>query len=148
MSVIAEIFKSLSVICIITSAVWILVPNGKMQNSMKYSIGMFAVCAALGCIMSLSSKLPVISFSKTDSDNIQASIHESVEKTNYSYAINSLLESSGIRCEKILIDTDISENGSINITNISIVLKNPDDYEKADSVIFSQTGLHPRRGQQ
>jgi C1A family cysteine protease len=108
---------------------------GKTETSLKYAIGIFLTLSIITGIKSINIEIPQIT---TKAASLSG---EDIQLATLKSAIISVLKEYGIEIKELYFDTDISENGSININKVTIKLEKREDAKKATEIIKSQTGL-------
>ena len=113
----------------------ILIPNGKNENLLKYSMGLFLIVSILSTAGKIEFSMPEVKAFET------APVGDELKTENLKLAIISTLCDFGIEVTEIYFDTDITDDGSISITKVTLYIENKEDKEKAVEIIKSQTGL-------
>ncbi len=130
-----DLILSLCGMAVMLAAFKILMPSGKNENLLKYSMGLFLIVS----IISASGKTH---FSFPELYDFEATnVGESLKEENLKIAIKSTLNDFGIGVREIYFDTDIKDGDGISITKVTLDLENEKDKEKAVEIIRSQTGL-------
>jgi hypothetical protein len=58
-------------------------------------------------------------------------------------AVNGILKENNIKAKDIFLKTNISENGSIEISNLTLILSDIEDSFEIEKKIFEKTGINP-----
>lgn len=132
---------SLSAVAVIMAAAWLLVPEGSMEKSMRYALGIFAVVGVISSFGKIDLSLPEIS---TDYTGTQLSY--SIETATAEAVIEDMLRKYNIPVKKVTAVTDISESDSINITKVVLELENVKDFDRAAELLELETGLKAECG--
>ncbi len=136
-----DFMLSLSSVSVIMAAVWLLVPEGSMEKSMKYALGIFAVVGIISAFGKIGISLPEISAQYTGT---QPSY--SIETATAETAIEDVLRKYNIPVKKVTAVTDISGSDSINITKVVLELENDKDFDRAAELLELETGLKSECG--
>ncbi len=135
-----ELVGSLSAVLVILSVIWILVPKGKMEHSLRFAVGVFV----LGALISLFST----AFSRDEKERATLGSSFSYQEKadaivlkNTEYAIGKLLENESIFYNEISLFTDNSQVESIHITKVEVDLCHPEDFSRAAQLLKKETGL-------
>lgn len=136
-----DFMLSLSAVSVIMSAAWLLLPEGRMEKSMKYALGIFALAGIICAFGKISLSLPGLE-TKFSSAQISYNIETAAAET----AIEEVLEKSNIPVKKVTAVTDISGSDSINITKVVLELENNKDFYRAAELIRLETGLESECG--
>lgn len=131
----------LCLISVFVTLTELIMPNGKMEKVIRLVLGTFMVCAIISPISSLirnvdfdfrdiASEVSVYE-QKTDEDALN------MAKANIRDLVTKLLEQNGIKPQRIEINMDKNEMGSIDITKITVYLFGSDraNATKAQGVI-------------
>jgi len=116
-----QFFISFSVGCILIGSLYIICPEGNIKKPIKY---IFSLVFLVIIISAANIPLKKIDFSFNQNATEQANLTEmqiAAAEYIYSYTLNA----EGINFSKIYVCTDNSEDGSIVITKVVIVSKEP-----------------------
>lgn len=134
-----EILFNISITAILTGVIKALIPSEKYEKHIRIIISLFFIIIVAG----LFSKDLDFSF-LTEIDSINSSYNDytavvydmTLEETekNLSNGIKSLLNEKEIFPEKIYIDTNISDNGSISIIEVRLIFNNTENVDNEEAI--------------
>ncbi len=133
--------KVLIVISVVAAMAFILVPSGKMQKSFKYVISMFVIT---GIILSAADLLKTnINFNLKQSENSKniLEVYSNIETETSKIIIENILKNEGIKYGEIVIETDISDDYSINIKKAIIDFSDEKDVARGKNAVETNTGI-------
>ena len=133
--------KTLSVVSVVLAALYMLTLKGKMEKSFKYVIAIFTVAAIVGAGVGLFGKGATTVFGTSNSEYNYYNYTKNIDSATAEYIIGELLNSNGIEFWEIDVITDILDDGSIDIIQAEVVLKNSKDFERAADLVLKQTGI-------
>ncbi|MDR3178459.1 MAG: stage III sporulation protein AF [Oscillospiraceae bacterium] len=126
-------------------------PNGKMQNVLRFVLGIFLLCAIIVPISDVNFKntyFKKINLQKTNQQETE--LKQEVENQTLNLAkkrlkdlaANTLLQEN-IEAEEIEIFMDIKEEGSISIKKIRVILekRSEEKINKAKGVLKKELGI-------
>lgn len=133
---------------IATGVFSMLIPQGNMEKVMKFGVSTFFLCCLLLPFFTgmpkLNWKTEVSAYTNTEQiENKMEQQLEQLSKTNIEQVISGLLASEGIQPEKIEADIHISENNSVSINRVTVVLNNKGSSKenKVKGLIQKKTGI-------
>lgn len=141
MQTVIELIKTLSVISVVLAAVWMLIPKGSMEKSLKYALSMFVTAAIVAAVMTalqrgfVLDEIPTVA--KTDVIKSAGDISEVTAE----YIIAGLLDEAGIKYRKIDVTMDILDDSGISIIKATAQLQNRAEAERAAQIVWEQTGI-------
>lgn len=121
-------------ISVMIAALKLLVPAGRFEKILKYSLGLFFILSIIGGLKKFDFTLPEISYEITEESNTSLTL------APLEISIKNILEKNGIKVKEIYFDTNITENSGIQINKVIIELKEGEK-SKAAETVKSQTGL-------
>lgn len=134
-----EILFNISITAILTGVIKALIPSEKYEKHIRIIISLFFIII----IADLFSKDLDFSF-LTEIDSINSCYNDytavvydmTLEETekNLSNGIKSLLNEKEIFPEKIYIDTNISDNGSISIIEVRLIFNNTENVDNEEAI--------------
>lgn len=124
-------------ICIVSSALFIFTPKGKMEKVMKYALGIFFIASVIAAVLSIDFNADFNldvkdDFSQTGTDITNATAE---------IAISQILLRNNIHPLKIEVDTDKTSDDSISIKRIVLTLDTKEDFNRAAQIIKEETGI-------
>ena len=141
MSGVLQFIRLISALSLFMAAVWLLIPKGKGEKTARFAVGIFflfsLVCGAFG-LSNIRSETEV-DFNLNLEETFQRAAV--IQSRAFEKSITALLKEQGISLEKIVVETDILADNSINITKVELFLPEPLDFERAATLIQKQTGL-------
>lgn len=140
MDFILSLIKTLSAVSVITAVLYIIMPRGALEGSFKYAMGIFALSALVSVIITSPADYTVDLNLEKAQNAVAANALEINTKT-LRFAIEKLLNDSGINFKKIEIITDKNNIDNINITKAIIYTETKSDLEKAKAIIKKETGI-------
>lgn len=136
---ILNIIKALSVISVVSAAIFLLLPKGTMTVSFKYAMGIFTLSAIISAFSfsSLNAELPEFS-------SVQTAVYgssQNIDIQTATFVIEKLLTDAKIPFEEVTVITDNSEAECINITKAKVRLVCDEDIRKATELVLKETGI-------
>ncbi len=120
MSYILQIIFGICGALIFIGAVQIISPQRAMKKSVDFILGLIFVLALLApafALKGVSLNLPPIE--KIENQNSELMAHTA------DYLVRAVLDSAGIKYEKLLVSADISEDGRISISKVTLASDSP-----------------------
>lgn len=137
MDMLGNIAASVSVSAVIIGAVYIICPNGVMKRSAEYIIGLVMLCALIIPVTGADIEISVPS-AKTDF-TVRA---DGMLSSQAEYIVKSLFEEENITFGEIAAETDISDDGSIIISSVTITgVSDPDKAKRLLSPYCSEVTI-------
>lgn len=137
--------KVISVSAVVVAASFFILPNGKMQKSFKYAVGIFSLAVIVNSAVGIFGGFDAF-FDKKASNINSMAVVISIEEASLKTTIESILKNNGINFEKVEITADICDDGSINIIKAEAKLDKSENFKKAVDVVFAETGLYLSEG--
>ena len=133
---------------VVTGVLSMLIPHGSMEKVMKFATSVFFLCCLL---LPFFTGLPEL---KLDTEAAAAADYADIEETmqkqfgmlsksNIERIVQNILEAEEITAEKIEADIHISEDNSVSINKVCVVLSERDSgrREEVRELLRQQTGL-------
>lgn len=152
MGSVKEALAALAVSCAVGGIVWLTVPSGNMEKTVRTVVGLFICCVAVTPFLNVKSI-------DTYKDFVDVSIDGSIESEELSRLVNSQYERAvndevtrivsdavtalGAQAQSISVEADVQKNGCININSVCIFLDNEHSYlsESIKSAVEKKTGI-------
>ncbi|MBQ4154032.1 MAG: hypothetical protein IJE01_02380 [Clostridia bacterium] len=131
------IILSITVICVISAALFFLCPKGKMEKVMKYALGIFFISSLIVAVLSADFN---VDFNLDTEGNIEQTETKIADST-VTVAISQILLKNHIRPIKIELDTDKTKDGSISIKRVLLTLEKDEQFDLASKIIKEETGI-------
>ena len=131
-----DFLLSISAVSVIMAAVWLLIPKGSMQKSVKYALGIFALVGIISAFGKIEISLPEVTETSKG-----AELSYDIAVASAERAVENSLIKNNISAKKVTAVTDNLKSDSINITKVVLELESDKDFEKAAELVFSETGL-------
>lgn len=111
---------------IVITLIELLIPKGKMENTVRFAMGAFMICMIISPLLSLFNNLNFdFDYSNDISLNIDSSISEDtyqLAEDNISQLVTTLLSQNNIEVKKVDVNMDINSDTGIDINKIVIYL--------------------------
>ena len=127
----------LTAICIISSALSILLPKGKTEKVMKYALGIFFIASVITAVMSIDFNVDFNLDAKNEFNQTGNEIANATAET----AISQILLKNNIHPLKIEADMDKTSNNGISIKRVVLAIKDEEDFNRAAQIIKEETGI-------
>ncbi len=129
MGVFAQFVLGISAAAIFIGALFMILPGGAMQKSVRYVCSLVFICVCVTAFL----KLGRVEF-KVNSEKYEVDMSRAISLTNTQaqYICAAVLESADIKYEKISVNTDKDEQNSIFINSITV-------YSSADAKLIERT---------
>lgn len=121
-----------AVICmaaLVASMAQSMIPNGSMEKMEKFIIGAFVICALIQPVTQIAPKLGSLFTLDTQTQDDTSALEKTVDsqiETSARQSIANLvaaeLSTIHIKYKNVQVDMDTSENGSIQITKVTVIL--------------------------
>ena len=152
MESIKEALAALAVSCAVGGIVWLTVPSGNMEKTVRTVVGLFICCVAITPFLNAESvdiykDFADISFEESA---VNEELYELVKlqyeravNEEVSAVVNDALSGLGVQAEKIGVEADVKENGCINISSICIFVDDEFRYsvESVKNTVEQKTGI-------
>lgn len=152
MESIKEALAALAVSCAVGGIVWLTVPSGNMEKTVRTVVGLFICCVAITPFLNAESvdiykDFADISFEESA---VNEELYELVKlqyeravNEEVSAVVNDAVSGLGVQAEGISVEADVKENGCINISSICIFVED-EFWHSAESVkntVEQKTGI-------
>jgi len=129
----------LSVVSVVLTSLWFLVPKGAGEKHFRYVMGIFiiAVIVAVFNVTSLNNQKDIPAL-KPESSAEKA---DTLSCETAKYVLEELLKKCNIKFKEVVIIMDNSSPSGISITKARIEFVNEDDFNIAAEIIKKQTGI-------
>lgn len=114
---------------IVTGVFSMLIPQGNMEKVMRFAVSTFFLCCLL---LPFFTGLPELEWEweietySAAADPLESTVKEQLQalsERNVERVVREMLENAGITAEKIEADIHISEENSVSISRVTVVLK-------------------------
>lgn len=141
-----QFIRLFSALSLFTAAFWVLVPKGRGEKTARFALGVFFLWSVI-----LGGKAAFSSLQAAKAGTLTQAAQNNalqMQTTALQNGFGLLLQSAGYPAEKIIVEADILEDNSINITKVVLWPKNSADYNAAAQLLARQAGLAPEILQQ
>ena len=124
-----------------------LLPEGETSKTFKTVFCVFFLCIIISPLSDL--KIEPFSFNETTIQKENFNENEFIKNSKdfveneLISAVNGILKENNIKAKDISVKTNISENGSIEISNLTLILSDIEDSFEIEKKIFEKTGINP-----
>lgn len=122
MKTFSQVILGFSAASLILGAVYMLRPSGKMEKSVKFAFSVIFLSVIIAAFAGLLKINTPFSVKASSADLTETA--EAVTKYRAEYLCEALLKENGINFNKILVNTDISADGSIGIKRVTVFTNN------------------------
>ncbi len=132
MESIKEALAALTVSCAVGGIVWLTVPSGNMEKTVRTVVGLFICCVAIAPFLnfeSIDTYTDLVDFSFGEvGENEDLSLlvnaqYEQAVNAEVSLVVDSTLSALGVQADSISVKADVQDYGCINISSICIFLE-------------------------
>ncbi len=142
---------SICITTVITSIFTMLLPNGKLDNVIKFAITLFFLTSIISPFLNTDLKLDFKTFSEdiiSTNKTLEVEISNAfidIAKLHIEENINKLLQQNNIITKKISIDINILNDTSIYIEKVKVYIDFVDDdiLKDINNIIVTEIGLLP-----
>lgn len=142
---------SICITTVITSIFTMLLPNGKLDNVIKFAITLFFLTSIISPFLNTDLKLDFKTFSEeiiSTNASLEVDISDAfidIAKLHIEENINKLLTENNINNKKISIDINILDDTSIYIEKVKVYIDFVDDdiIENINNIITNEIGISP-----
>lgn len=148
MNTVIEIIKSICVGSVVVGAVWLILPSGNLNKTMRYVLGLVFL---LILITPIVKKLPGIEFADVSveayapqSDDLNDTVTNQVmemAKATAKRMVVDVLTAHGVSYREISVEMDISDSYCISISRVDITLEKGEDRDAALAYIQNELGI-------
>lgn len=139
MNFILSFLGTLSVVSVVLTALWFLIPKGTAENTFKYAMGVFVIWIVISTFnisaLNPPKEIPAVNTNSVI-DRAQSLSEETAE-----YIIEDLLNRCNIKFKEVGIIMDNSDSSDISITKVRVDFLNKEDFNLAYEIIKKQTGI-------
>lgn len=141
-----EFSNAVKAVCIVSAAVCVvenLVSGTRLRSQMRLILNLVLVMAVTAPFVKGGLELELPDFGRYDTPDYSYSLevyHEELRRQtseNVSAILLEQITAAGIKCEKIEIEVNISEDSSISISRVMI---SADDFNSAAEIVRSSLG--------
>lgn len=115
MDTLKEVATTVCIAATLIGSVYIICPDGVMSRHMKYIIGLIMLIVTVVPI--LSTEINIKNF---ETEVVYSASAEEMVRSQAEYIVKDVLDSEGIYYERISVNTDISGDGNIFISNVCV----------------------------
>lgn len=146
---------SICITTVITSIFTMLLPDGKLDNVIKFAITLFFLTSIITPFLDTDLQLDIKSLSNELRTQTNITLEQELTntfidlaKTNIEQELKTLLAQNSITSKKVLIDINISQDNSIYIEKVKIYIDlnsydNDETGTKITSIINNEVGIIP-----
>ena len=134
-----DILFSISITAILTGIIKALIPSEKYEKNIRILISLFFIIVVGGLFskgfdFSFITEIDSINSGYNDYTSVIYDMTAEETAKNLNKGIKNLLNEKEIYPEKIYIDTNISDNGSISIIEVRLIFGNTERIDKEEAV--------------
>lgn len=139
--------------CVIGSVMAMMFPSGSSKKLLRMMISMMILCVIFKPVVSIGSFIlrldeDKFSVSRYRNEELEDSVVRNAAEIYSAYITENtrrVLDGSGISYENVAVNMDISEDGSISIGQVEVIVQNEDveQTEKIRRLLLNYTGQEP-----